>query len=186
MYYYSFFHITLVGTAFHSLGSAYSIFFLLLVPGPDPLLHCISIGSRPSTLRLFSERRGSIALQRYSRTRYRTLYSTFIKYVVLTRFYSVTKARPCTGRTLYKCLHEDLNLSKHINFFSFHFFSSRLFSFYSFFLFSRLFRSYDLVFKHRLHLKVNTSGYGPASRSLVTTSYSTMYPLNRYQHRRTY
>ena len=49
---------------------------------------------------------------------YGTLYSTFTKYVVLSRCYGVTKARPCTGRTLYKCLHTSLNLGKHINFFS--------------------------------------------------------------------
>ena len=79
-----------------------------------------------------------VALQRYFRTRYRTLYTTFTRYVVLIRCYGITKARPCTGRTLYKCLRTILNLGKHINF-SRSVFSLLVQSIFTFFLFLVLF-----------------------------------------------
>ena len=88
-----------------------------------------------------------VALQRYSRTVYGTLYSTFTKYVVLSRCYGVTKARPCTGRTLYKCLHTSFNLGKHINFFSFRLFSSRAVYFSFYFLFFYFSSTFGLMTK---------------------------------------
>ena len=131
-----------------------------------------------------------VALQRYSRTVYGTLYSTFTMYVVLSRCYGVTKARPCTGRTLYKCLHTSLNLGKHIKsscLLVLSFFSCSLFFFlFSFFLFSSYLRSYDQVYKHRLHWWCTHLGYGPTSTSLAHNDYSTSYPINRYTNRRTY
>ena len=120
---------------------------------------------------------------------YGTLYSTFTKYVVLSRCYSVTKARPCTGRTLYKCLHTSLNLGKHINFFSSsRFFSSRAvyFSFYFLsFYFSSIFglmtKCSNTVCTDGEHFRLRTY-----FSSLVLNEHSTMYILNSYTNRRTY
>ena len=99
------FHITrfhlLFSCYWYQVRTHYSIAFAL---GPDLLL--LDYFLRGEEVLRFS---ATLVLV------YGTLYSTFTKYVVLSRCYSVTKARPCTGRTLYKCLHTSLNLGKHIN-----------------------------------------------------------------------
>ena len=83
-----------------------------------------------------------------------------------------TKARPCTGRTLYKWLHEDLNLGKHTK-------SSRLVHFsravFFLFLFLVLLRSYDQVLKHRLHCGEYTQATYLLLSSLDHNDYSNKY-----------